>query len=220
MSEIEGELERVGALLQQIETSVAGTEDVTAAFKGELEDVRGAMSGASREAQSLSRSLSSSLKTALNGLVFDGAKASDVFSRLGQNLTSRAFDAAFKPVTGALGGFVDTGVESLLGGLFPFAQGGVFDQGRVQAFASGGVVSGATAFPMRGGTGIMGEAGPEAIMPLSRGDDGKLGVRGGGATSVTVNMNISTPDATSFQRSSTQIAATMRNAIARGTRNQ
>lgn len=220
MAEIENDLERVGVLLEQIESSVASTEEVTATFRGELDDVRGAMSGASREAQGLSRSLSSSLKTALNGLVFDGAKASDVFSRLGQNLSNRAFNAAFKPVSGALGGLVETGVDTLFGGLMPFAQGGVFDQGRVQAFANGGIVSGATAFPMRGGTGVMGEAGPEAIMPLSRGEDGKLGVRGGGTTSVTVNMNISTPDAASFQRSSTQIAATMRSAIARGTRNQ
>jgi len=220
MAEIESDLERVGVLLEQIETSVASTQEVTATFRGELDDVRGAMSGASREAQGLSRSLSSSLKTALNGLVFDGVKASDVFSKLGQNLTNRAFDAAFKPVTGAMGGLVETGVESLFGKLMPFAQGGVFDQGRVQAFANGGVVSGATAFPMRGGTGVMGEAGPEAIMPLSRGEDGKLGVRGGGTTSVNVTMNISTPDVANFQRSSTQIAATMRGAIARGTRNQ
>lgn len=220
MAEIEGDLERVGTLLDQIESSVASTEAVTSAFRGELDDVRGAMSGASREAQGLSRSLSSSLKSALNGLIFDGAKASDVFSRLGKNVASRAFDHAMKPISGALGNLVESGVGSLFGGLMPFAQGGVIDGGRVQAFANGGVVSGATAFPMRGGTGVMGEAGPEAIMPLSRGDDGKLGVRGGGAQSIHVTMNISARDAASFERSSTQVAAAMRRAIARGSRVQ
>ena len=66
----------------------------------------------------------------------------------------------------------------------------------------------------------MGEAGPEAIMPLSRGPDGKLGVRSeGGGRPVQVVMNISTPDVTGFQRSQNQIAAQMSRAIARGQRN-
>ena len=75
-------------------------------------------------------------------------------------------------------------------------------------------------FPMRGGTGLMGEAGPEAIMPLARGPDGKLGVRGGGGGSVSVVMNISTPDAQSFQSSQGQIAAQMSRALSRGNRNR
>lgn len=220
MAEIEGDLTRVGDLLDQIEAGVANTEAVTGAFRTELDDMRGAMNNASREAQGLSKSLTGSLRTALNGLIFDGNKASDVFSRLGRSVASRAFDRAITPVAGALGGLVESGVGSLVGNLLPFANGGVIDGGRVQAFASGGIVNGATAFPMRGGTGIMGEAGPEAIMPLSRGDDGKLGVRGGGGQSVHVTMNISARDAESFQRSSTQVAATMRRAIARGARVQ
>jgi phage-related minor tail protein len=65
----------------------------------------------------------------------------------------------------------------------------------------------------------MGEAGPEAIMPLTRGADGKLGVRAGGGGAVQVTMNISTPDAAGFQRSQSQIAAEMSRAIQRGRRN-
>ena len=71
---------------------------------------------------------------------------------------------------------------------------------------------------MRGGTGLMGEAGPEAIMPLARGADGKLGVRGGGG-STNVTVNISTPDIQSFAQSQSQIAAMMQQAISRGSRN-
>ena len=63
----------------------------------------------------------------------------------------------------------------------------------------------------------MGEAGPEAIMPLARGPDGRLGVRGGGGVSVTVN--IATPDAAGFQRSQSQVAALIARAVARGQRN-
>ena len=63
---------------------------------------------------------------------------------------------------------------------FGFADGGVFASNGVQPFARGGVVGSPTLFPFADGgttkTGLMGEAGPEAIMPLKRGGDGKLGV--------------------------------------------
>ena len=72
----------------------------------------------------------------------------------------------------------------------PFADGGVFQGGsQVKAFANGGVVGGPTYFPMSGGkTGLMGEAGPEAIMPLKKGKDGKLGVAAEGSGGVTINQ--------------------------------
>lgn len=67
------------------------------------------------------------------------------------------------------------------------ANGNAFDGGRVIPFASGGVVTRATVFPLRGATGLMGEAGPEAILPLTR-IGGRLGVAsaGGGGTVVQV----------------------------------
>ncbi|CAN0444218.1 unnamed protein product [Phaeothamnion confervicola] len=65
----------------------------------------------------------------------------------------------------------------------------------------------------------MGEAGAEAIMPLARGRDGKLGVRMGGGQGVNVTVNISTPDATSFRQSQSQIASVITRAVARGQRN-
>lgn len=66
------------------------------------------------------------------------------------------------------------------------------------AFARGGVVTRPTMFPFANGagfrTGIMGEAGPEAIMPLRRGPDGRLGVEvaGGGGVNVSVTVNAQT----------------------------
>jgi phage-related minor tail protein len=58
-------------------------------------------------------------------------------------------------------------------------------------------------------------------MPLSRGADGKLGVRAeSGARPVSVVMNVSTPDADSFRRSQGQIAAQLGRAIGRGNRNR
>jgi lambda family phage tail tape measure protein len=76
---------------------------------------------------------------------------------------------------------------------FSFAKGGTFANGIVP-FAMGGIVNKPTLFKFANGgvpgTGLMGEAGPEAIIPLKRGPDGKLGVSGGGSTTnVTVNVD-------------------------------
>lgn len=71
------------------------------------------------------------------------------------------------------------------------AKGNVFSAGNLVPFANGGVVGAPTMFPMRGGsTGLMGEAGPEAIMPLRRGADGKLGVAAAGQNGGKVNVQV------------------------------
>lgn len=73
------------------------------------------------------------------------------------------------------------------------ANGNVYAQNGIQPFAMGGIVNKPTLFKYADGGagrfGLMGEAGPEAIIPLKRGRDGKLGVAGGGTTSVTVNVD-------------------------------
>ena len=78
------------------------------------------------------------------------------------------------------GGSASDSLGSIIMSSFGFADGAAFSGGRVTAFAAGGVVNGPTMFPMRGGTGLMGEAGPEAIMPLTRTSNGKLGVQASG----------------------------------------
>lgn len=70
------------------------------------------------------------------------------------------------------------------------AKGNAFFGGKVTAFARGGVVSGPTMFPMANGAGLMGEAGPEAVMPLARDSSGRLGVRGGGSGGGNVTVNV------------------------------
>jgi lambda family phage tail tape measure protein len=148
-------------------------------------------------------------------------KLSDAMRTVAQSMVDAAWRAAVKPVANHVGGFLASGVSAVLGDLSPFARGAGFTQGRVMPFASGGIVSGPVTFPMRGGTGLMGEAGPEAIMPLARGADGKLGVRAAaGPAPVTLVMNITTPDARSFERSQSQIAARMSHALSRGARNR
>lgn len=109
---------------------------------------------------------------------------------------------------GALGGWI--------GELFGSARGNVFGPGGVHAFAAGGIVSTPTVFPFARGVGLMGEAGPEAIMPLKRGADGKLGVAAsGGAVAV---YNSFTINGATDRRSQQQIAAEVGAAVERAMR--
>jgi phage-related minor tail protein len=81
------------------------------------------------------------------------------------------------------------------------------------------VIGAPTYFPMQGGgLGLAGEAGPEAIMPLMRGADGRLGVAMSGGAPATVNVTIATPDAASFRRSEAYITGQIARAVARGQR--
>ncbi|WP_294608711.1 phage tail tape measure protein [uncultured Roseovarius sp.] len=217
------ELERTEDLESQItalDASLGQAADMAAVFNAELGRVRGGFARTGQDVQTLERGMSRGLRSAIRGAVVDGDSLSDSLRTLATSMINTAFNAATRPVTDQVGGLVAQGIGSLVGGLFPFAKGGSFSQGRVQPFANGGVISGPTTFPMRGGTGLMGEAGPEAIMPLSRGPDGKLGVRGQGGGNVSVVMNISTPDIEGFRRSQGQIAAQLGRAIGRGNRNR
>jgi len=217
------ELERAEDLESQItalDASLGQAADMAAVFNAELGRVRGGFVRTGQDVQTLERGMSRGLRSAIRGAVLDGDSLSDSLRSLATSMINTAFNSATRPVADQAGGLVAQGVGSLVGGLFPFAKGGSFSQGRVQPFANGGVVSGPTTFPMRGGTGLMGEAGPEAIMPLSRGPDGKLGVRGQGGGNVSVVMNISTPDIDGFRRSQGQIAAQLGRVIGRGNRNR
>lgn len=130
---------------------------------------------------------------------------------LSAQLTQALFGTSGSPTdlgglaTGLFGGLFGTGsssgssggtvlsYEQAVSGLY--AKGGVF---------TNSVVSQPTAFKFADGTGIMGESGPEAIMPLSRGANGELGVKAaGGGQSVTMNFMV---QGNTDRRSQQQIA--------------
>ena len=221
MTDIFDGLDTLEARVEGLEGSLGSAESMVTSFETELASMRQTMLYTSKEVNSLSLSIGGGLRKAFEGLAFDGMKLSDALKTVAHSMINAAYNAAIKPVTNQLGGLIANGVNSLVGGLLPFEKGGSFSQGRVMPFAKGGIVSAPTMFPMRGATGLMGEAGPEAIMPLSRGPDGRLGVSmGGGGRPVQVVMNVSTPDVQSFQKSQSQLAAQMGRAVARGQRNR
>jgi len=96
--------------------------------------------------------------------------------------------------TALIKGYVGGRVEAEQSAAQANAHGNVFDASGIQTFAYGGtftnqIVQSPTLFKFAKGTGLMGEAGPEAIMPLTRMPDGNLGVQtDGGGARVTVNI--------------------------------
>lgn len=130
------------------------------------------------------------LASGLADIIFEGEALSDVLGNLAKSLASAALEAAALAAFNSLFSAILPGFGSS-GTVTANAHGNVFSNGRVVPFASGGVVNSPTYFPMRGGTGLMGEAGPEAILPLQRLPGGDLGVRSvAGNVSVPVSVNV------------------------------
>lgn len=178
----QAEAERV--LADALARSAADIEDKAARSTGALGDIRGG------------------LKSILTGSASLEEGFTGALNRMADRLLDFALDPAFDLIArnlaglgggGAGGGFFGA-LFGAIGGLFaPSAKGNVFGPSGLTAFANGGVVDGPTFFPFRGGLGLMGEAGPEAILPLSRLPGGALGVRaeGAGGGGVTVNISVS-----------------------------
>lgn len=140
---------------------------------------------------------------AITSMVKGTESIQDAFLKMIGTIVEELFKAAVvDPITSGvgdiLGGFLGGGGGGSGRGLFQgdftagFAKGGAFSGGRVLPFANGGVVSSPTLFPLQGSqTGLMGEAGPEGILPLKRGRNGKLGVQAdiSGGENIVINQS-------------------------------
>ena len=143
--------------------------------------------------------------------------ARNVLRGLALRIADIALDRALQPIGAGIGSLL-TGLLSGGGKLLPFANGGILNAPNVRSFASGGVLASSTMFPLSGGLGVAGEAGPEAILPLARGTDGRLGVRAESGRPISVTLNVTTPDAESFRKSETQLTTMLARAVGRGRR--
>ena len=173
-------------------------------FRGEIGDV-------SRELErigDLANGVARSISTAFRGALLDGKSFKSLLGDIARSFADIALKAAIKPFGDLVGGLVG----NLFAGTNPAL-------GTVTPFAKGGVIARPSYFPLGGGLGLAGEAGAEAILPLQRGSDGRLGVAsGGGGRSVTVNFHVTASDARSFAQSEAELSAMLLRAVKRGTR--
>ncbi|WP_282092997.1 phage tail tape measure protein [Epibacterium ulvae] len=192
---------------QLLEDSLGGAAEMAASFDKELNRMRGAVAATERDVQTLERGLSKGLRRAFDDLVFDGVKLSDALDTIAQSMIRTSYNAAVKPVSNHVSGFLTDGLSNVIGGLF----GGGGDTGIATAarsiFGTGGEI--ATQAPAR-----LAHAAPAQAPQIARAPDPIAR-----AAPVSVVMNVQTPDVQSFQRSQTQIAAQMSRAMARGNRN-
>lgn len=132
--------------------------------------------------------------------------AADILRQTARMIIQQLILRTIMQAIGAIGGggaplgFGGAGDPLGAGGAFWNANGNAFAKNGIVPYAMGGIVNKPTLFKFANGgamrTGVMGEAGPEAIMPLKRGRDGKLGVSGGGGGDINVSVSV---DATGSQ---------------------
>lgn len=131
--------------------------------------------------------------------LLSGEASRGIFGRITDSIFGTSRTAASIVDSGGLdfGGGSDFGIlEQRMGGAWsggrPVAVTAYAKGGIIRRYASGGIFDSPTYFPMAdGGTGLMGEAGPEAVMPLRRTSSGRLGIEmaGGGAGGHHINYN-------------------------------
>ena len=167
-----------------------------------------------RDLEKSANAFATTMTSAFARSVTSGKSFDDTLKTITMSLSNMALRMAIKPIASAL--------TSNLGNLF----GNMFDSvdlqaaaGAVKPFAAGGVIGTPTYFPMTGGgVGLAGEAGPEAIMPLTRGPDGKLGVATSGGAAPQITVQIVTPDPSAFRRSEAYVTGQVARAVMRGQR--
>ena len=175
--------------IQLTDTELKGTAAAIAAY----EEQNRVLKEAKAQQEQVASMIANQMGDAFMSIV-DGTKSvKDAFKDMARAIIKELYQIyVIKKITGF--------IEGAIGSAFPSisaaeANGGAWQGGsKIQAYADGGVVGGPTMFPMSGGkTGLMGEAGPEAIMPLKRGANGKLGVQmeGGGSVTVVNNFSVS-----------------------------
>jgi lambda family phage tail tape measure protein len=186
-------------------------------------DLSGVMDGLQTRTENLTvgaGSFARAMSRAFTQSATGGKQLDDVLKTLTLRVSGLAVSQAFKPLASG----ITSGLGQLIGGLFTSGNGSSASvvqhaMGAIKPFAAGGVVGAPTYFPLStGGLGLAGEAGPEAILPLTRGADGSLGVAASGGGGANITIQIATPDLDSFRRSETYLTGQIARAVSRGQR--
>jgi hypothetical protein len=174
------ELELITAL--EAQGKLTAEEAFNARSKvGELIDGNDKLNKTLKEQKKIGEELGLTFSSAFESAIIKGEKLSEVLRGLAQDVLQIAIR---KSITEPLGGAISGVFEGIFDGIFN-ANGNAFGPGGLIPFAQGGVVNSPTFFKFANGggfsSGLMGEAGPEAILPLQRGANGKLGVVASGS---------------------------------------
>jgi hypothetical protein len=188
------ERQRLVGVLDSTTTTFENNEEFTNSLKDGMIGLGDSMIDAAARGESMGDSLKNTFRSMVGDILKQLARlaVSNLFGSAGGGILGSLVGSLFGTFSPGLNTNGPGGGGSFGGGgdLFDpsgrFANGAAFRGGRVTAFAAGGVVNGPTLFPMANGAGLMGEAGPEAVMPLRRGRDGKLGVAGVGGGGMTI----------------------------------
>ncbi|HEY8595639.1 MAG TPA: phage tail tape measure protein [Devosiaceae bacterium] len=182
--------------------------DTLGSVVGGLQGDLGGISGELQRIGSLADGVARAMTGAFRAAALDGNSLKSVLADVAKSLADIALKAALKP----LGNLMSGAVNSLFSAMDPTLS-------KVTPFARGGVLSAPAYFPMNpGGVGLAGEAGPEAIMPLRRGSDGRLGVAMSGSATPNITVNVTATDARSFLGAEAEMSAMLLRAVRRGTR--
>ena len=162
------EAERYAAELEKVEALFAVGAINGEVYSRALEDLNAKFDPFTKLVEGIADTVETELNSAFASVLKGTADLGDALLSFASNVLAKVAQDLFAQ---QFAGPIAEGIKAIVS-----AKGNVFDAGGVTAFAKGGVVGGPTVFPFANGIGLMGEAGPEAIMPLKRGPDGALGV--------------------------------------------
>ncbi|GAC1333165.1 MAG: phage tail tape measure protein [Beijerinckiaceae bacterium] len=178
------------------------SSDTSSAFAAQdLTAIKQALDGIGISSDNVAKSLAKTFSSA----IASGKSFNDTLGTIASSLSRMALTSGTQTLF--------QGASSLLSDAFSGLS------GTVAPYADGGIVASPTPFGMGSSFGLMGERGAEAILPLSRGPNGQLGIAAqGGQAPVAVTVNISAADADSFRKSEAEITSALARAVARGQR--
>ncbi|MEA2857143.1 MAG: hypothetical protein QOH98_1464 [Methylobacteriaceae bacterium] len=176
--------------------------DTSSAFAAQdLNAIKLALDGITLSSDNVSKSLARTFASA----IASGKSFNDTLATIAISLSRVALNTGAQSLVSGATSWLGNALSGLSGSVAPFAE--------------GGIVSNPTMFGMGSNFGLMGERGAEAVLPLSRGPNGQLGIAAQATQApAAVTVNIAASDAESFRKSEGQITSALARAVARGQR--
>jgi len=161
---------------KKIEAEKAANAAAELALKKQIELTKQLKEAFEKVGKTIKENLVQGVKGLIKGTQTLGETLTNIAHKVSDMLIDMALSSAFE--------------NFKIPGLSKSAKGNVYAQNGIVPFAKGGIVDSPTIFPFSKGIGLMGEKGPESVMPLRRGKGGRLGVEASGSGSISVVVNV------------------------------